>query len=189
MCKGPLATLLGFTPLSSGGPDDGSGGGGNPDTYQGSPSPGGTGQSGNTPIGFDLVNNEEKTMTYYSKTQFASYVDAAVGEWNKLGGVKITKAASAEEANVVIFDGDSLGWAWGYTDVTDWPDHGTIEVNHSKVAAQGNETTRKALMVHELGHALGLDHANDRPSVMNQDLQTDVPTDYDRRIYGEVWGG
>ncbi len=88
-----------------------------------------------------------------------------------------------------MFDGDSLGWAWGYTDVTDWPDHGTVEVNADKVAAQGNETTRKALMVHELGHALGLDHANDRPSVMNQDLQTDVPNDYDRSIYGEVWGG
>jgi predicted Zn-dependent protease len=128
-------------------------------------------------------------MTYFSKTKFASYVDYAAGEWNALGGVKITKAASEAEANVVVFDGNSLGWAWGYTDGDGYNNKGYIEINESKVSEMATETNRKSLMVHEMGHALGMAHANDRVSVMNQNLQTVSPNEYDIGIYKDTWVG
>jgi murein DD-endopeptidase MepM/ murein hydrolase activator NlpD len=177
-CESPSSSA---TPVSGPGSDKSYPGGTPPD--------GGTGQQGQTPLGFDLVENETKTMTYFSKTQFASYVDYAVGEWNALGGVKITKAASEAKANVVIFDGNSLGWAWGYTDGDGYNNKGTIEINESKVTEVASETNRKSLMVHELGHAVGMAHANDRVSVMNQNLQTVSPNDYDIQIYNDTWLG
>lgn len=142
-----------------------------------------------TPAGWSLVE-PDKTMTYYSETRFDSYVESAVKEWNALGGVDIQPADSKEEANVVIFDGNSLDWAMGYTETTDYQaTKGTIEINEQKVSEVATETNRKSLMVHELGHALGFQHQNDKPSVMNQDLNTDVPNDLDVRIYKETWGG
>lgn len=177
-CKSPSSS---GTPVS--GPDS-------EKSYPGkAPPDGGTGQNGQTPLGFDLVENESKTMTYYSKTKFASYVDYAAGEWNALGGVKITKAASEAEANVVVFDGNSLGWAWGYTDGDGYNNKGYIEINESKVSEMATETNRKSLMVHEMGHALGMAHANDRVSVMNQNLQSPSPNEYDIQIYKDTWVG
>ncbi len=144
-----------------------------------------------TPAGWSLVE-PDKTMTYWSETRFDSYLEAAVEEWNALGGVEIEPAASEEEANVVVFDGDSLpaSWAMGFTKTTDAAaNQGTIEINEQRVAEVATETNRKAVMVHELGHALGFVHQNDKESVMNQDLNTDVPTEMDVRIYQQTWGG
>lgn len=136
--------------------------------------------------GWNLVE-EDKTMTYWSNSRFDSYIEAAIEEWNSLGGVEITPAESEAEATLVYTDVPpsqwQYGWAWGYTKGT-----GEIVINEEE-AATGDETARKSLMVHETGHALGFQHQNGEKSVMNQNLDTAVPTPLDVRIYKDMWGG
>jgi hypothetical protein len=145
-----------------------------------------------TPAGWSLVE-QDKTMTYWSNSRFDSYIEAAVEEWNSLGGVDIQPAESESEANLVFRDVPNsqwqYNWAWGYTDTTDpAATKGEIVIKEEEVET-GSETNRKSLMVHEMGHALGFEHQNDKESVMNQNLQTDVPTELDVGIYKETWGG
>ena len=80
-------------------------------------------------------------------------------------------------------------WAMGYTKTTDPASTKGEIVIKSEEAESATETVRKALMVHEMGHALGFNHQNGKESVMSQDLQTDVPTEMDVEIYKETWGG
>ena len=145
-----------------------------------------------TPAGWSLVE-DDKTMTYYSESRYDSYIEAAVEEWNALGGVDIQPAESAEEANLVFRDVPNsqwqYSWAMGYTKTTDPAATKGEIVIKAEEAESASETVRKSLMVHEMGHALGFNHQNGKESVMSQDLQTDVPTEMDVEIYKETWGG
>ena len=145
-----------------------------------------------TPAGWSLVEPDQ-TMTYYSETRYDSYVEAAAKEWDSLGGVEIKPAESAEQANLVFRDVPNsqwqYGWAMGYTKTTNYGATKGEIVIKAEEAEGATETVRKALMVHEMGHALGFTHKNGQKSVMNQDLQTDVPTSMDVGIYKQTWGG
>lgn len=44
------------------------------------------------------------------------------------------------------------------------------------------------VLAHELGHAFGLPHVDDRPSLMNTGNLTIAPTDEDQRALEALWG-
>ncbi len=44
------------------------------------------------------------------------------------------------------------------------------------------------VIAHELGHAFGLEHVTDRPSLMNPANLTQAPTDEDRLAVEALWG-
>lgn len=136
-------------------------------------------------------------MTYFSESRFDSYVEAAVADWDSLGGVAIEPAESAASADLVYRDVESEArWEYspaaGFTHTTGSPDRGEILLFTPKLESF-DETDRKALVSHETGHALGFEHQNGNHSVMDQGwgggFRSDTPTELDVRIYRRVWGG
>ncbi len=84
------------------------------------------------------------------------------------------------DAGIPIEFAPSAPFAFGHYD----DENGRILIN-SRV------TERAALSIviaHELGHAFGLEHVTDRPSLMNPGNLEQGPTDADRAALVERWG-
>jgi predicted Zn-dependent protease len=62
-------------------------------------------------------------------------------------------------------------------------EEGVIYINTSLT-----EPSLEIVIAHELGHAFGLFHVTDRPSVMSPGNLTTPPTDRDQRALAELWG-
>lgn len=143
--------------------------------------------SGEPPQGWDLVDDTDKTMYYeIEDTSFASEFEAAAEEWNALGGVDIQPTPSGEQTDIVVSDA-SLGGPLGTTS-----SEGTIQFD-PQVGEGIGSSARLSAAVHELGHALGFGNTTSE-SVMEESVaigeeNPTSPTDYDRELYKEVWGG
>jgi len=103
-------------------------------------------------------------------------IDGAVELWADRG-VLLTGAAPATIG--IVFESASGAFRGVYDD-----ERGIILVN------SGIEeiVPLSIVIAHELGHAFGLEHVSDRPSVMNPANLTLAPTDDDRTAIEELWG-
>ena len=103
-------------------------------------------------------------------------LDAALRLWRD-GGVALDRAEPATIS--VLFQPASQAFRGLYDD-----ERGIILVNDSI-----EEPAPLAIVIaHELGHAFGLPHVTDRPSLMNPANLTQPPTDEDRHAVEELWG-
>ena len=142
--------------------------------------------SGEPPQGWDLVDNSERTLYYeLQDTSFKPEFEAAVEEWNALGGVEIAPTPPGEQTDVRVFDA-SLNGNLGYAS-----SDGTIRFDPAVAEGIGT-SARKTAALHELGHALGFDHTTE-DSVMTErvavgERNVSSPTEYDRQLYKQVWG-
>lgn len=62
-------------------------------------------------------------------------------------------------------------------------EHGVIYINETLADAQ-----LPIVVAHELGHAFGLVHVSDRPSLMNPGNVTTPPNESDRQALAGLWG-
>lgn len=136
--------------------------------------------------GWDLVDYNHQLL-YQDDTQYDSALNHAVDAWNALGSVKI--APSSSSSNTDVFVGDIYSMAAAGLTSTDK----TITLNES-IMNQGTQNAQDAIITHEFGHALGLEHVYNVPSVMykpqvlNSNSNIENPTDDDKRVYYELWG-
>lgn len=139
-----------------------------------------------TPLGWHLVG-EDKEMHYrVDAGELSSDFQEAASRWNALGGVLITPATGSR-VDLVVSTG-SLGGPGGRT----YSD-GKIVMDPS-LYNQGTQNAKMALLMHELGHALGFPHTT-TPSVMNTPVtlnstsNNEQPTSHDVQVYRDTWGG
>lgn len=79
----------------------------------------------------------------------------------------------------ILFEPASVAFRGVYDD-----ERGIIHINDAI-----DEMSQLSIVIaHELGHAFGLEHVSNRPSVMNPANLTTIPTDDDRTAVEALWG-
>lgn len=112
----------------------------------------------------------------------------ALGQWNAaITGVRFLEQADTAGAELTVRWVDTLdGVRAGTTDIT-WDQNGRIRHADITLATRFRNTgqllgpqTRRAIVLHEVGHALGLPHSSRREDVMFPIATVTLPTDRDR---------
>ncbi len=106
------------------------------------------------------------TITAYAapalQTDFSRYVELAAGRWNRL-----LVERGCEPAFVVGAEGHAITLvptaAWGYGERDGWTDEEQINV-------VGDAIPPEQLLLHELGHAIGLGHVDGEKSIMSEPI-------------------
>jgi len=103
-------------------------------------------------------------------------IASALSLWSESGVALI----GVEPSSIaVVFESASQAFRGVYDD-----EHGVIHINDA-IEEQG---PLAIVIAHELGHAFGLPHVTDRPSLMNPANLTQPPTDDDRLAVEALWG-
>ena len=135
----------------------------------------------------DSVDGGE--IRYEKETEYTYTTDFAIGKWNDVGRINIAGDAWYTATDLTFkdytnCDSDYAGW---------WHPHsGSDHVHYNKCYMNGYAYyDRRALAVHELGHALRLNHNPYRSQIMYTcpactDYST--PQSHDRQDYHERWG-
>jgi Zn-dependent peptidase ImmA (M78 family) len=104
-------------------------------------------------------------------------IDGAIGLW---GGRGIPLARVSElPAIQIVFEHASEAFRGLYDDET-----GIIHINDGLTEL----APLSIVIAHELGHAFGLPHISDRPSVMNSGNLETPPNEDDRLALETLWG-
>lgn len=103
-------------------------------------------------------------------------LDGALRLWNEHG---LLAHPSEPSIISVVFEPASGAFRGVYDD-----ELGIIHIN-DKIEDRG---PLEIVIAHELGHAFGLPHINDRPSLMNPANLTQPPTEADREAIEALWG-
>lgn len=119
-----------------------------------------------------------------ARPRWATEVDAALAAWSAVGPLTLTRVDTRESASITIrrrgaakMSPDYGGVAMALTD-----EAGYFEFCHVFIRRSIEVSSRRALIVHELGHCLGLvdNYAGiDGPSVMSYGNLSGVPTSLD----------
>lgn len=108
--------------------------------------------------------------------------EAAIREgglaWRELGVTAFAEPVPPDASTLVVqLETAAAAFRGVYDD-----EHGTIYLNDQLVDELA------IVFAHEVGHAFGLEHVDDRPSVMNRGNLTIAPTAEDQRALERLWG-
>jgi hypothetical protein len=106
------------------------------------------------------------TITYYNATGYRTAVRMAAAAWNASGARVRFVAAPRSRARVrITYGGPNLGGLGG--GIAGYASIGRQAVNYVNLTRGGSGSVVVAVVAHELGHILGLDHERGRCATMN----------------------
>ena len=140
-------------------------------------------------VGWDGAGRGAASLTYYigeipasvglTRDQVETAIETALDAWADVANLTFTPTASAGQARSIDFTfrsldgaGGTLARAYFPADVNPRAIAGDVQFDAAERWEIGNARGAAAtdlvlVAVHELGHALGLDHLDDVPSIMN----------------------
>jgi hypothetical protein len=110
----------------------------------------------------------------------ARSVAEGIAMWNRTGGTRFTLDEVPGASRIVVHFQDAAAAFHGLYD----GQRGELYVNHALV----DDHQRAITVAHELGHAVGLLHVDDRVSVMRRANLVVEPTSGDVVALAELWG-
>lgn len=128
---------------------------------------------------FDVCETVVLDVEGATAEQRASVADA-IGLWRAMGIGNLTVEPVTDAPRIAVVFKDAAAPFHGYYD----DERAIVYVN----ATIDESSARAITIAHELGHAFGLWHIEDRISVMNSGNLTIAPTDEDRRDIEALWG-
>ena len=131
---------------------------------------------------WDLVDSG-KHLDWSGKTKYLSYVTTATKKWNAYKKGIIRKDTVATMKDVIISDYcDKKDTTWGVTYSS-----GEVEFNtYNMDKNEDDDAGRLNTVMHEFGHALGLDH-NDPEDVMSSFSNVTELTENDKKSYDAAY--
>ncbi|MCF7925791.1 MAG: hypothetical protein K9L26_04585, partial [Candidatus Izimaplasma sp.] len=109
--------------------------------------------------GYDSVYGDQTEMSYKFKFSASKYKDAfndAVATWNDLGEINIYETTSTfKDVSVELADDSSADWAARYSN--NWIFQDKIRFNTHYMDTYSDDAVESTAL-HEIGHALGIDH-------------------------------
>lgn len=137
----------------------------------------------------DSVENSTREIRWTSTTVLTAQRDYAIAQWNALGRINIAPDTPSTVANLRFEDVARPDKTWVGLYVCRWSRIDLIQFNLSNLFGASN-AARQSTAIHELGHALRLDHSF-LGQVMNPFLQSPPLTtlqSHDRADYCALWG-
>ena len=135
-----------------------------------------------TPIWLAIIPGGSPDFT----AEMAGEVGTAIDAWSPLAlGLRLLETRDTAQATLVVDWVPSLAERSGVTNVT-WDRAGRILRAHVTLATRDpvsgevlSEHARRAIALHEMGHALGLPHSADEHDAMHPVTSAERPTDRD----------
>ncbi len=121
----------------------------------------------NTPFGHFLMNQttdptpaHDGGMAWYaSDTLYSSEVSDGATAWNALGGVQVVSTSSEETADLIVLDVSSSAYWWQGAWLPASASSTSILKFNEFYLASSTTGAKQNTAMHELGHAIGLDHS------------------------------
>ncbi len=136
-------------------------------------------------LNWNLVGSDKK-IHYIDNSKY-KMIESAQYQWTKYGKVKIEKDTWLTQNDLTVSDYYEVSGTLGYTSYS-----GVMQFNTYHFDSMTYYERFKTVM-HELGHALGLDHFGPSPyvipPVMSQGkFEAKNITDPDKNVYLCIWG-
>lgn len=116
------------------------------------------------------------TVFIYIKRSDPNYqtVQDALKAWNDTKAIKFKQVSSYQKAQIIVtaHDYGETSWA-GLTEMPDTPRgylYGSVVYLNNYYLRQSTQEVALSVAEHELGHAIGLQHNDSQPSVMNSSV-------------------